>query len=217
MAQATRRVSSLGVTASAGLGEAVPRPTVRRGVRLLGRAAPWAPAAEAASREPVAWWRMATGAVATFVVIVVAGLAILASAPSALGYRPVVVASGSMRPAIQVADVVVTVPSSGDRLAPGTVIDYITPDGTRIHRVTEVVRGGYRAKGDANRSDDTQVVKPAQIRGVGVMVVPFIGWMSLWFDRGMWIHLFLATASLVAALFAAGRHWGAPQAAPPSR
>ncbi len=86
---------------------------------------------------PIPFLRVVVSAGATFVLLLVAGLALLAAVPRALGYEPVVITSGSMRPAIDVGDVVVTTPSDGTSLDDGAVINFELEDGTRLHRVVE--------------------------------------------------------------------------------
>lgn len=162
--------------------------------------------------RPISMPRLLANLVATFVLVLLAGLAVIASTPRLLGYRPVVVTSGSMEPAIHRADVVVTKPSDGADLRDGTVIDFVVGDDSVLHRITEVTPEGYRTAGDANRSADSTPVLPAQIRGIGVVVVPFIGLPAIWAGDGRWLHLVGLAALLVVCMYVARSRFLDPDA-----
>jgi signal peptidase I len=132
-----------------------------------------------------------------FVLSGVFGLAVLATAPHLLGFDAVVVGSGSMEPSLRVADVVVLADPIERQVGEGSVITYWVDDTSRIHRVVEVVPDGYRTKGDANRAPDSETVAPQAVTGIGIYVVPFIGWPHLWLTTGQWPELIAATAALV--------------------
>jgi signal peptidase I len=151
--------------------------------------------------------RLAMNALATFVLMLALGLAIAAVAPGLLGYEPVVVVSGSMEPAIRVADVVVTTPSDGDQLTKGAVINFDNDDATLLHRITAVTDQGYRTSGDANRASDSGVVSPDRVRGVGVVVVPFVGLPALWAEQGEWLPLVALLLALVVAGYMSRSGW----------
>lgn len=151
---------------------------------------------------PVSVLKLALNVVATFVLVLFAGLGLAASAPALLGYDPVVVVSGSMEPTIMVADVVLTRPSDGVDLASGTVINYEYEDDTRLHRIESTTENGYRTAGDANMTSDAEVVTPSQVRGVGTVVVPFVGVPALWFERGQWLYLVGAVLVIAGAIYA---------------
>ncbi len=150
---------------------------------------------------PVPVLKLAIHVLSTFVLVLLAGLGLAASAPALLGYEPVVVVSGSMEPAIRVADVVLTRPSDGRDLDNGTVINYEHEDGTRLHRIEATTDSGYRTAGDANLSSDSELVAPSQVRGVGTVVVPFVGMPALWVERGQWLYLIAAVIAVAAALY----------------
>lgn len=148
--------------------------------------------------QPLPVVRLLVNATAIFLIVLAAGLVIAASAPQLLGYEPIVVISGSMEPAIRVADVVVTAPSDGTDLGEGAVINFAHEDAMRLHRIAAVTPDGYRTSGDANRVADTEIVAPSQVHGVGVVVVPFVGLPATWAQNGQW-HWLAATGSVLAA------------------
>lgn len=146
-------------------------------------------------------------ATSIFVVFLIAGLAAAATAPVLAGYGSVVVTSGSMEPSIKVADVVLTTSTDGEGLERGTVIDYELDGGTRLHRITATIGAAYRTAGDANPSADSELVSPSQVRGVGAVVVPFVGAPRIWLSDGRWLHLGAALVVLVAAMYMSRTGW----------
>lgn len=151
--------------------------------------------------------RLVANVVATFTLILFGGLAVAATAPRLFGYGSVVVTSGSMEPAVHKADVVVTAPSDGADLGEGAVINF-DRDGERIlHRIALVTPNGYRTAGDANTTPDSQLVSPSQVRGVGIVVLPFIGLPATWAAEGQWLLLASALAALIACVYMSRGRW----------
>ena len=163
--------------------------TVRYQVALIGQARTIALPGDPTSPQALPLVRLVLNVIATFMLLLFAGLAVAATAPRLFGYGSVVVTSGSMEPAVHKSDVVVTAPSDGVDLGEGAVIDF-DRDGERIlHRVALVTPNGYRTAGDANATTDPELVSPSQVRGVGIVVVPFIGLPATWAAEGRWLHL----------------------------
>lgn len=142
-------------------------------------------------------WRIALHSAATFAVILGAGLVCLATVPNLLGYRSVVVTSGSMEPSIRTADIVVTSATDGQELSVGTVINHDAFDKTTLHRIVGITDDGYRTAGDANTVDDSTLVPTDSVKGIGTVVVPFVGYPALWVENQQWLKLgALALATL---------------------
>ena len=154
--------------------------------------------------------RLGLHTIATFVWVLVLGLTSLALVPSVVGYRPVLVTSGSMSPSINLGDVVVTAPTDGENLAVGVVVDHNADGGRRIHRVVEATPSGYRTKGDANLTADSEVVSPNKVKGIGALVVPFVGLPGAWLDRGDWLTLLVVVSALIATAWMARPRWAFP-------
>jgi signal peptidase I len=152
-------------------------------------------------------WRMAAHAAATFAVILALGLVCLATVPLLLGYRPVVITSGSMEPSIRTADVVVTSATDGQDLQVGTVINFDVGDSPTLHRIVGLTEEGYRTAGDANRDDDSTLVPPDAIDGVGTVVVPFVGYPSVWLSAGDWFRIVLILVASVFTVYFARPSW----------
>ncbi len=185
--------------------------TVRYQVAFIDQGRTIALPGDPTSPPPLPLVRLVANVIATFVLILFAGLAVAATAPHLFGYGSVVVTSGSMEPAVHKSDVVVTAPSDGADLGEGAVIDF-DRDGERIlHRVALVTPNGYRTAGDANATTDSELVSPSQVRGVGIVVVPFIGLPATWAAEGRWLRLGLALAALIACLYMSRGRWLEPR------
>lgn len=154
--------------------------------------------------------RFVTGTVALAVVSALATLVLWAVAyPVVRGWSPTVITSGSMRPSIEIGDVLVAGPVEADRLVPGSVIVFDNPAGSGFvsHRLVEVLpTGEYRTWGDANESMDSTPVHPDQVRGIGRLMVPLIGRPVAWAAAGDTDAVVGAAIGLVGLLIAA--RWG---------
>lgn len=151
--------------------------------------------------------RAVANAVALFVVMLGAGLALLATLPMVIGYRPIAVLSGSMEPSIRVADVVVSRSPSTPDIGVGAVIDFRRDDQSVLHRVVEVTTDGYRTRGDANQSADSELVASEDISGVGVYVVPLVGLPSIWWSERAWPQLLAVGAVFATAVHVSRAAW----------
>lgn len=150
------------------------------------------------ARRPAAamWlWQVAAG-LSAFHLGLVGWLATVALAPSLAGWTPYVITSGSMAPRIPLGAVVVAASPPEGRLDPGTVVVFSDRSGRTVtHRVVEVdAAGHYRTKGDANPVADTTTVSPADVRGVGRILVPFVGLPLVWALHGRWPATLAAVA-----------------------
>ena len=135
-----------------------------------------------------------------------------------LGWRPVVITSGSMAPLIRPGDVVLS--ATTEEVEPGQVITYEDPareDTLTTHRILSVNEDGtIRTQGDANPTPDSTLVPRDNVLGRGRLLVPLIGLPLVWLSSGavlfgLWV---VVTAISVAVVVGAGAGAGAP-AAPP--
>ena len=93
-----------------------------------------------------------------------------------------IVLTGSMSPAINVGDVIVTVPITQKAPQIDDVIAYQAKrfNGENVavfsHRIIDGdIENGFIVKGDANKSPDPQKPKAADILGVVLFTIPFVG------------------------------------------
>lgn len=101
--------------------------------------------------------------------------------PVAFGWKPAVVVTGSMAPAIRPGDVVLIDPDV-DIVGRGTIVqvtDSSATSGSIIHRVVGVQDGLLLTKGDANLSPDAARRSSGDVRGVARLVVPMVGRIAL--------------------------------------
>ncbi len=100
---------------------------------------------------------------------------------------PSVIATGSMEPMIKPGDVILVEKmlkvEDLEQLKEGDVIQFDSDNILISHRIIKILEEDgvkvYRTKGDNNSVPDGDPVKPGQIRGKIVQVVPKIGWPTL--------------------------------------
>lgn len=121
--------------------------------------------------------RIMVGAVAAVTVVVIASLTLVL-----VGYRPLVVRSGSMVPTYRAGDVVLVEQVPVAELRPGDVasLSYYPPlEESMTHRVRSVTRppGGItvETRGDANRVSEVWTVTPDAVAGRVVASIPALG------------------------------------------
>jgi signal peptidase len=162
--------------------------------------------------EPGRWLRRLTPALSIlcwFYLSVVAFLfAWVVVVWAVVGWKPMVVTTGSMQPAINPGDIVLAAPPEPDvRLDVGTVITFEDPNrpGELItHRIEAVNPDGtYSTRGDANSSADSYDVAPEELSGVGRLLVPSVGLPRVWMDEG---RLAILVGWVIATMLAV---WGA--------
>ena len=123
-----------------------------------------------------------------------------------LRWFPTVIVSGSMRPVIEVGDVVVLRPVGGSDLGAHTVVLYDGGPGTGriVHRIVERRPDGtYVTKGDANPTPDSAAVRPDQVLGAGVLLVPWIGRPAVDVVNHEWPAVLAGAAGMLLCLWVA--------------
>lgn len=100
-----------------------------------------------------------------------------------LGFQPTIVGSGSMSPAMDVGDIAIVREISPDTIKERDIIKYEGEGMVTMHRVVEIeeTEAGkfFITKGDANDSPDLKPVRPDEIRGKIIFVIPKLGWVSI--------------------------------------
>ena len=122
--------------------------------------------------------RATATATLTLLLAAAAGAAVAATLT---GVRVVVVASGSMEPALRTGDALIVRPTGSAGVAPTDIVVYRNGNGHRwvIHRVVEIrVVNGQRylvTKGDANNTTDPDLTPVDAVYGQATLRVPFLG------------------------------------------
>ena len=113
-----------------------------------------------------------------------------------LGFYPTVIASGSMRPTMDVGDMAIVVKVDPKDIIENDIIQYWKDGAMFLHRVIVIRRGDegllYVTKGDANRVTDIDPVFQGQIKGKLIFTLPYIGWISIYTKQIMftiWSYL----------------------------
>lgn len=124
--------------------------------------------------------RVTAHQLATAYTVMVVVLLSCANLPGLIGWRPVVVLSGSMHPALRAGDVVLLAPGGPDHPAGvGEIVAVGAPEkpgGSYLHRVR--LRTGPHTlvtRGDANSQDDFPDVEDGQVVGRVRVAIPLVG------------------------------------------
>lgn len=116
--------------------------------------------------------------------------------PSILGYRPMTILTGSMRPVLEPGDMIVARNVNPETIKKGDVLTYIVSKDTLItHRVIEIVKRDenilFRTKGDANNVEDDILISSDKILGTMVFRIPYFGYIASFARTPMGLVLFI--------------------------
>ena len=110
--------------------------------------------------------------------LVVAGLTFLYFSP---GYDLRLVRSESMKPAINMGDLIITGPLNGPingEIKPGTIVTYEYSKELITHRVQSIDGKTLVTKGDAAEDADSWLVTLSDVRGVYLFRIPYVGYVT---------------------------------------
>jgi signal peptidase len=120
----------------------------------------------------------------SWMAIAIIALILLWGSTGLLGFQPSIIASGSMMPALDVGDIVITVQTSPEKIKVGDIIQYWKQGEPApiVHRVIQIDRAGGTiyivTKGDANNAPDDPITVTQTIAKVA-LVIPKLGWISI--------------------------------------
>ncbi|PAB59971.1 signal peptidase I [Anaeromicrobium sediminis] len=103
--------------------------------------------------------------------------------PSIVGYKLLSVLTGSMRPVLEPGDMIVIKEINPEDIKEKDVITYrMNKDTLVTHRVVEIINEDgnllFRTKGDANNTEDFELIKSEQIIGTLSFNIPKGGYIS---------------------------------------
>lgn len=130
--------------------------------------------------------------------LIFAGVAFLYFSPD---YDMRLVRSESMKPAINMGDMVITGPLGG-KVNPGTIVTYERGAELVTHRVLSVEGDTLVTKGDAVEDPDPWAVTLSDISGVYLFKIPYIGYLANFIRTklGWFLVIILPATALVAFL-----------------
>ncbi|HVI39447.1 MAG TPA: signal peptidase I, partial [Anaerovoracaceae bacterium] len=115
--------------------------------------------------------------------------------PSFLGYKPFIVLSGSMEPAIFPGDLIITKNIDPKEIKVGDIITFRADETAAVsHRVTEITTEGglfFHTKGDANIGADSGVVSPGSIEGTYLLRIGKLGNLALFLQTPIGLLIFV--------------------------
>ncbi|MCY6483355.1 signal peptidase I [Clostridium aestuarii] len=103
--------------------------------------------------------------------------------PSILGYTPLTVLTGSMRPSIQPGDMILTKEIDTTEIKEGDVVTYRKQQNMLVtHRVIEKINKDgktmLKMKGDANNVEDDKLISSNQVVGTLAFKIPYGGYVQ---------------------------------------
>lgn len=122
---------------------------------------------------------------------------------SIFGFKTYVIISESMKPKINVGDIVIVKSSINDsNYKIGDVISYRENENIITHRIAKIKefngdKLSYITKGDNNNAEDSFVVRNNNIEGKVIRIIPKIGFLYLFIEN----NLFLLTVAILLFIF----------------
>ena len=130
--------------------------------------------------------------------LILAGLAFVYFAP---GYNLYLVRSESMKPAINMGDLIITGPLNGPingEIKPGTVVTYEYKKELVTHRVQSIDGTALVTKGDAVEDPDPWSVTVSSVRGVYLFKIPYVGYVTSFVQTKLgWFLAIIVPAALL--------------------
>lgn len=131
--------------------------------------------------------------------IILAGLAFIYFAP---GYNLYLVRSESMRPSINMGDLIITGPVNGPingEVKPGTIVTYEGNKELVTHRVQSTDGQTLATKGDAVEDPDPWPVALSSVRGVYLFKIPYVGYLTSFVQTktGWFLTIIIPAALLI--------------------
>ncbi len=137
--------------------------------------------------------------VTAVLVIFVAGLAFIYFSPD---YDLRLVRSESMRPAVNMGDLIIIGPVDGPingEVKPGTIVTYQHSKELITHRVQSIDGTTLATKGDAVEDPDSWPVTLSDVKGVYLFKIPYVGYVTSFVQTkfGWFLAIIIPAALLV--------------------
>ena len=119
--------------------------------------------------------------------------------PEIFGYSQLVVTSGSMEPAFSAGDMILI--RQEEDYALGDIVTFRLNGGDLVtHRIVGSVEGSFITKGDANNTEDDELLDPQQIVGKLVTYIPAVGSFLLFLRTPVGLFVLVAVGFLLIEL-----------------
>lgn len=133
--------------------------------------------------------------------LVVAFAAVIGFVTLSPNYDAQVVRSESMKPTLQMGDVVIIGPV-GEKVMPGKIISFRRDGELITHRVVSVEGGDIQTQGDALEGPDPFQVSISDVEGVFLFKVPYMGFLTAFLRTPLgWGILVILPAALLIGYF----------------
>lgn len=113
--------------------------------------------------------------------------------PSIFGYKNFIVLTNSMVPTLNAGDIVFT--KETDNIKENDIIAYQVDGVVVTHRVNHIVeengKNYYITKGDANSSEDIELISIQDIEGKYIFKIPYLGKVILFLQKPQGIMIFV--------------------------
>ncbi len=130
--------------------------------------------------------------------LILAGLAFVYFVP---GYNLYLVRSESMKPAINMGDLIITGPLNGPingELKPGTIVTYEYKKELVTHRVKSIEGAALVTQGDAVEDPDPWSVAMSSVRGIYMFKIPYVGYVTSFVQTKLgWFLMIIIPAALL--------------------
>lgn len=156
--------------------------------------------------------RMVSLAITLILILVVCAAALTIIGPF-IGWRVNVVLSGSMEPALQTGSVILTRPIAPEQVKAGDIILFSSGPGGSFyttHRVIGISQSPdlqFTTKGDANKDKDPSPVSSAQLAGVLVLGIPYLGYILPLIKTPLGIVMLIGLPALILIALEVNKRW----------
>lgn len=139
--------------------------------------------------------------------LIVARVLLHQELPKVFGFSQAVVMSGSMEPTFGAGDVVLFREKAD--YAVGDVVIFRSGSVFITHRIAREENGAFITKGDANNTEDQELLMPENIEGVMLLVIPGMGTVMNFLRSPLGILLIVVVGLILVKLpDISGRHRG---------
>ena len=122
--------------------------------------------------------------------------------PFLIGYKPLVVLSGSMEPTFKTGSVIYYKHVLEEDIKVGDVITFKMGDSLVSHRVKSIENKMYETKGDANNASDATRISYSDIVGKDAKIsIPYLGFYVKYINDHMYILAFIVLILVLEFLF----------------